>query len=59
MINLHSISQESFGDAVGCHEPEETLAKGRRAARAAQRYTYDRAIASYRQIIGDIMHTVG
>ncbi len=34
---------------------EETLAKGRRAALAAQRYTYDRAIASYRQIIGDVM----
>jgi glycosyltransferase involved in cell wall biosynthesis len=37
---------------------EETLARGRRAALAAQRYTYDRAIASYRQLIGDIMHTV-
>jgi colanic acid biosynthesis glycosyl transferase WcaI len=35
---------------------EETLAKGRRAALAAQRYTYDRAIASYRQIISDVMH---
>jgi colanic acid biosynthesis glycosyl transferase WcaI len=34
---------------------EETLAKGRRAALAAQRYTYDHAIASYRQIISDVM----
>jgi colanic acid biosynthesis glycosyl transferase WcaI len=36
---------------------EETLAKGRRAALAAQRYTYDRAIASYRQIMSDVMCT--
>jgi colanic acid biosynthesis glycosyl transferase WcaI len=35
--------------------PEETLAKGRRAALAAQRYTYDRAIASYRQIVNEVM----
>jgi len=35
---------------------EETLAKGRRATLAAQRYTYDRAIASYRQIMSDVMH---
>jgi colanic acid biosynthesis glycosyl transferase WcaI len=35
---------------------EETLAKGRRAALAAQRYTYDRAIASYRQIMSDVMN---
>jgi colanic acid biosynthesis glycosyl transferase WcaI len=34
---------------------EETLAKGRRAALAALRYTYDHAIASYRQIISDAM----
>jgi colanic acid biosynthesis glycosyl transferase WcaI len=34
---------------------EETLAKGRRAALAAQRYTYDRAIACYRQIISDVL----
>ena len=34
---------------------QETLAKGRRAALAAQRYTYDHAIASYRQIISDAM----
>jgi glycosyltransferase involved in cell wall biosynthesis len=33
---------------------QETLAKGRRAALAAQRYTYDRAIACYRQIISDV-----
>jgi colanic acid biosynthesis glycosyl transferase WcaI len=33
---------------------QETLAKGRRAAVAAQRYTYDRAIACYRQIISDV-----
>ncbi len=36
--------------------PGETLAKGRRAALAAQYYTYDRAIASYRQVISDVMH---
>jgi colanic acid biosynthesis glycosyl transferase WcaI len=34
---------------------EETLAKGRRAALAAQHYTYDRAIASYRQVMSDVM----
>jgi colanic acid biosynthesis glycosyl transferase WcaI len=34
---------------------EETLAKGRRAALAAQRYTCDHAIASYRQVIGAAM----
>jgi glycosyltransferase involved in cell wall biosynthesis len=34
---------------------EETLAKGRRAALVAQHYTYDRAIARYRQIIGDVL----
>jgi glycosyltransferase involved in cell wall biosynthesis len=33
---------------------QETLAKGRRAAVAAERYTYDRAIACYRQIISDV-----
>lgn len=37
--------------------PDETLAKGRRAAIAAQRYTYDRAIASYRQVISDVLRT--
>ncbi len=36
--------------------PEETRAKGRRAALAAQRYTYDRAITSYRRVISDVMH---
>ena len=35
---------------------EETSAKGRRAALAAQCYTFDSAIASYRQIISDVMH---
>ena len=34
---------------------EATLEKGRRAALAAQRYTYDRAIASYRQVLNDVM----
>jgi colanic acid biosynthesis glycosyl transferase WcaI len=34
---------------------EETLAKGRRAALAAQHHTCDRAIASYRQIISAAM----
>jgi colanic acid biosynthesis glycosyl transferase WcaI len=32
----------------------ETLAKGRRAALTAQRYTCDRAIASYRQVMADV-----
>lgn len=35
--------------------PEETQAKGRRAAQVAERYTFDRAIASYRQIISEVM----
>jgi colanic acid biosynthesis glycosyl transferase WcaI len=34
----------------------ETSAKGRRAALTAQRYTYDRAIVSYRQVMNDVMH---
>ena len=34
---------------------EATLAKGRRAAVAAQRYTGERAIASYRQVIRDVL----
>jgi colanic acid biosynthesis glycosyl transferase WcaI len=34
----------------------ETLAKGRRAALAARRYTHDRAIASYREIMSDLMY---
>jgi len=33
----------------------ETLAKGRRAVLAARHYTHDRAIASYRQIVSDLM----
>jgi colanic acid biosynthesis glycosyl transferase WcaI len=33
----------------------QTLAKGRRAALAAQRYTPERAIASYRQVMHDVM----
>jgi glycosyltransferase involved in cell wall biosynthesis len=36
---------------------KETLAKGRRAAWAARNYTYDRAIASYRQVVSDVMHS--
>jgi colanic acid biosynthesis glycosyl transferase WcaI len=36
---------------------EATLAKGRRSAQAAKNYTYDRAIAAYRQIISDLMCT--
>jgi putative colanic acid biosynthesis glycosyltransferase WcaI len=35
---------------------DETSAKGRRAALTAQRYTYDRAITSYRQVMNDVMH---
>jgi colanic acid biosynthesis glycosyl transferase WcaI len=35
---------------------DETSAKGRRAALTAQRYTYDRAIVSYRQVMNDVMH---
>jgi colanic acid biosynthesis glycosyl transferase WcaI len=35
---------------------DETLAKGRRAALAAQEYTHDRAIASYRRLIAEVMH---
>ena len=35
---------------------DNTSAKGRRAALTAQRYTYDRAIASYRQVMNDVMH---
>ena len=37
---------------------QETLAKGKRAALAAQNYTADRAIARYRQVVGDIMNSV-
>ena len=35
-----------------------TMAKGRRAALAAQNYTSDRALARYRQVIGDVMNSV-
>jgi colanic acid biosynthesis glycosyl transferase WcaI len=34
---------------------EETRARGRRAALAARHYTYERAIASYQQVIGDVI----
>src|SRR5450631_2277648 len=36
---------------------DETSAKGRRAALTAQRYTYDRAIVSYRQVMEDVLST--
>jgi glycosyltransferase involved in cell wall biosynthesis len=36
---------------------DETRAKGRRAALAAERYTYDRAITSYRQTARDMIHS--
>jgi colanic acid biosynthesis glycosyl transferase WcaI len=35
--------------------PDETRAKGRRAAHAAEKYTCDRAIALYRQTIREVM----
>ena len=35
---------------------DKTSAKGRRAALVAKRYTYDRAISSYRQVMHDVMH---
>jgi putative colanic acid biosynthesis glycosyltransferase WcaI len=38
---------------------KETLAKGRRAAEVARLYTYDRAIASYQEIINELMHSRG
>jgi glycosyltransferase involved in cell wall biosynthesis len=34
---------------------EETRARGRSAALAAQHYTYERAIASYRQVMDDVL----
>jgi colanic acid biosynthesis glycosyl transferase WcaI len=37
---------------------DKTSAKGRRAALTAQRYTYDRAIVSYRQVMSDVMRAV-
>jgi len=40
---------------LAASDREATLEKGRRAALAAQRYTYDRAIASYRQVLNDVM----
>jgi len=46
---------EAIRSAAG--DREETLAKGRRAVKAAERHTYDRAIASYRQIMSELMHT--
>jgi colanic acid biosynthesis glycosyl transferase WcaI len=45
---------EAIRSAAG--DRDETLAKGRRAADAAKCYTYDRAIASYRHIVGELMH---
>ena len=45
---------EAIRSAAADHEG--TLAKGRRAALIAQRYTYDRAIASYRQVLSEVMH---
>ena len=41
---------------LAASDPEETLAKGHRAARAALRYTCDRAIDSYRQVMSEVMH---
>jgi colanic acid biosynthesis glycosyl transferase WcaI len=34
---------------------DKTSAKGCRAALTAKRYTYDRAVASYRQVMNDVM----
>jgi colanic acid biosynthesis glycosyl transferase WcaI len=45
---------EAIRSAAG--DRDETLAKGRRAVEAAKCYTYDRAIASYRHIVGELMH---
>jgi glycosyltransferase involved in cell wall biosynthesis len=36
---------------------DETRAKGRRAARAAEQYSYQRAITSYRQVMDDALST--
>jgi colanic acid biosynthesis glycosyl transferase WcaI len=38
---------------------DETMEKGKRAAEVAQRYTYDRAIEAYRQIIGETVARSG
>jgi colanic acid biosynthesis glycosyl transferase WcaI len=50
-----------LADAIrsAASNPEETLAKGRRAALAAQHYGYDRAIASYRQVMSELLHAAG
>src|SRR5207302_10802691 len=40
---------------LAASDREATLAEGRRAALAARRYTYDRAIASYLQVLNDVM----
>jgi putative colanic acid biosynthesis glycosyltransferase WcaI len=46
-----------LADAIrlAASDRDKTSAKGRRAALAAKRYTYDRAIASYRQVMSDVM----
>ena len=48
-----------LADAIrsAASDREETRAKGRCAALAAQQYTYERAIASYRQVMDDVMST--
>ena len=48
-----------LADAIrsAASNPGETLAKGRRAALAAQHYGYDRAIASYRQVMSELLHS--
>jgi colanic acid biosynthesis glycosyl transferase WcaI len=50
-----------LADAIrsAASNPGETLAKGRRAALAAQHYSYDRAIASYRQVMSELLHAAG
>jgi colanic acid biosynthesis glycosyl transferase WcaI len=47
--NLAEAVRSAAADRAG------TIEKGRHAAEIAQRYTYDRAIAAYRQIICDVM----
>jgi len=48
-----------LADAIrsAASDREETRAKGRCAALAAQQYTYERAIASYRQVMDDALST--
>ncbi len=48
-----------LADAIrsAASNPGEALAKGRRAALAAQHHGYDRAIASYRQVMSELLHT--